>query len=86
VVIIEDLITSGGSLIKSAERLRELGLVVEDAVVLIDRGQGGANNLADAGIRGHAVFTLPAMLDYLVENGRMDKATADNVRAFISGN
>jgi uridine monophosphate synthetase len=85
IVIIEDVITSGGSIIKSAERLRELGLMVEDAVVLIDRGQGGVGNLADAGIRAHAVFTLPTMLDYLVESGRMEKAKASEVLAFLGG-
>lgn len=84
-VVIEDLITSGGSIIKSAQRLRELGLIIEDVVVLIDRGQGGVQNLADAGIRAHAVFTLPAMIDYLVEHGRMEKSVAEEVRAFISG-
>jgi uridine monophosphate synthetase len=85
VVIIEDVITSGGSIIKSAERLRELGLVVEDAVVLIDRGQGGIDNLADAGIRAHAVFTLPTMLGYLVQHGRMEESKADEVLAFLGG-
>lgn len=85
VIIIEDLITSGGSTIKTAERLRELGLIVEDVVVLIDRAQGGVQALAEAGIRAHAVFTLPTMLDHLVARGRMEKATADEVRAFLSG-
>lgn len=85
VVIIEDLITSGGSIIKSVARLRELGMIVEDAIVLIDRGQGGVQNLADAGIRAHAVFTLHAMIDYLVAAGRMDVATAADVRAFLAG-
>ncbi len=46
--------------------------------------QGGAANLAEAGIRAHAVFTLPTMLDYLVEQGRMEKASADDVRAFLA--
>ena len=82
-IIIEDVITSGGSIIKTVERLRELGLIIEDAIVLIDRGQGGVQNLADIGIRAHAVFTLPTMLDYLVEKGRMENSTADDVRAFL---
>ena len=80
-----NLITSGGSIIKSAERLRELGMVVEDVVVLIDREQGGVGNLADAGIRAHAVFTLSAMLDYLVGSGRLDAAKASEIRTFLSG-
>ena len=74
VIVIEDLITSGGSTIKTAEVLRNAGLVVEDVVVLIDREQGGVANLAQAGIRTHSVFTLTQMMDVLVAAGLLDTA------------
>lgn len=86
VVMIEDLITSGGSIIKSAERLRELGMVIEDVVVLIDRGQGGVENLEDSEITAHSVFTLPQLLDYLVTCGRLELEVATEVRTFLKGN
>ena len=41
VVIIEDVITTGGSIVSSVEQFRAAGLVVEDAIVLLDRQQGG---------------------------------------------
>lgn len=85
VVIIEDLITSGGSTIQTAERLREAGLIVEDAIVLIDREQGGVEKLAAAGIRAHAVYRLGEVLDELVAGGQIDEATAARVRAFVRG-
>ncbi len=85
VVIIEDLITSAGSIIQSAERLREAGLVVEDAIVLIDREQGGMANLAAAGIQGHAVYRLSDVLAELEAGGQIDNATAQRVRAFVRG-
>ncbi|MEJ5249368.1 MAG: orotidine-5'-phosphate decarboxylase [Caldilinea sp.] len=83
VAIIEDLITSGGSTIKTAELLREAGLVVEHAVVLIDREQGGVRNLAEAGIAAHAVLTLTQMLDVLVEAGRLDADKRLEVLRFL---
>ncbi len=83
VAIIEDLITSGGSTIKTAELLREAGLVVEHAVVLIDREQGGVHNLAEAGIAAHAVLTLTQMLDVLVEAGRLDADKRLEVLRFL---
>ncbi len=83
VVIIEDLITSGGSTIATAERLRAAGLIVEHAIVLIDREQGGVANLAAAGITAHAVFTLSELLDDLVAQGGIDAALREQVFAFM---
>ena len=83
VVVIEDLITSGGSTIKTAEQLRAAGLIVEHVIVLIDREQGGVENLAAAGITAHSVFTLSAMLDVLFENGAIDEVRRQEVLAFI---
>lgn len=83
VVIVEDLITSGGSTIQTAERLREVGLLVEHAIVLIDREQGGVENLRAAGIEAHAVFTLSAILDRLVAAGRLEPNRRDEVLAFL---
>jgi uridine monophosphate synthetase len=83
VVIIEDLITSGGSTIKSAERLRAAGLVVEDAIVLIDREQGGVENLAAAGIRAHSVFTLTDLLNALTTAGKLSAEKRTEVESFV---
>ena len=58
VVIIEDVITTGGSIVSSVELFRAAGLVVEDAIVLLDRQQGGVANLREAGIRVHSVLEL----------------------------
>ncbi|RIK39092.1 MAG: orotidine 5'-phosphate decarboxylase, partial [Chloroflexi bacterium] len=85
VVIVEDLITSGGSTIQNAERLRAAGLVVEHVIVLIDREQGGVANLAKAGITAHAVFTLTNVLDHLERSGRLSAERGAEVRAFVQG-
>ena len=83
VVIIEDLITSGGSVIEAATTLRAAGLQVTDAVVLIDREQGGAANLAQAGIAAHAVMRLGEVLTVLEQAGRISAEQAANVRAYL---
>ncbi|MFN8487502.1 MAG: orotidine-5'-phosphate decarboxylase [Caldilineaceae bacterium] len=83
VVIIEDLITSGGSTIQTAERLRAAGLIVEHVIVLIDREQGGVQNLTAAGITAHSVFTLSTLLDTLVDAGKLAGAKQQEVLAFI---
>ena len=85
VVIVEDLITSGGSTIQTAERLRAAGLIVEDAIVLIDREQGGVEQLAAAGIRAHSVFRLRPLLDSLVTIGVLPAATRAEIETFLAG-
>ena len=71
VVIIEDVITTGGSIIKFVELFRSAGLVVEDAVVLLDRQQGGVENLQKQGIRAHSVLALDEVLRLLAATGHI---------------
>ena len=85
VVVVEDLITSGGSTIQTAETLRAAGLVVEDVIVLIDREQGGVEKLAAAGIRAHSVFRLRPLLDSLVEMRLLAADKRAEIEAFLAG-
>ncbi|NOZ07021.1 MAG: orotidine-5'-phosphate decarboxylase [Chloroflexi bacterium] len=58
VVVLDDLITTGGSKLAAIEPLEQAGLHVRDVVVLIDREQGGADELAAKGYRLHSVLKL----------------------------
>jgi uridine monophosphate synthetase len=73
VVVLDDLITTGGSKMEAIAPLEEAGLVVEDVVVLIDRESGGREELARQGYRLHAVFTLRRALDVLVAHGEISE-------------
>ena len=57
VLLMDDLITKGGSVLKSAEAVRAEGGVVTDAVVLMDREENGKQNLAKDGITLHYLLT-----------------------------
>lgn len=57
-LLVEDVVTSGGQVIDSARQLRALGAAVSDAVCVIDRESGGTANLAAEGITLHALFTM----------------------------
>ena len=49
--IIEDVVTTGGSVLKSANTLREMGAVVKRAICVVDRQEGGSEFLAANGIQ-----------------------------------
>ena len=50
VIIIDDVATTGGSIVKAAEAARKAGAIVEHALVILDREEGGTENLAKAGM------------------------------------
>jgi len=56
-LLVEDVVTSGGQIIASAGDLRGLGARVTDAVCVINRESGGEAALAAAGITLHSLFT-----------------------------
>lgn len=57
VAILDDVITTGGSTITAIERAREAGLVVERAIALIDREEGGRENILAHCPRVDAILT-----------------------------
>ena len=56
VCLLEDVVTSGGALAESVAVLREAGLVVRNAVCVVDREEGGADALARIGVRLRALY------------------------------
>ena len=57
-VVIEDVITTAGQVSASVQQMRELGLVVEHAICVIDRQQDGRERLEKIGCSLNSVFTL----------------------------
>jgi uridine monophosphate synthetase len=70
-LVVDDLITRGTSKIEAIEPLKEAGLAVKDVLVLIDREQGGVEDLAQQGYRLHAILKFTDILDTLKESRRI---------------
>jgi len=77
VLIIDDLMTTGGSLVDPLGILNGSGLVVRDAIVLVDRGQGGAERLKRHGLHLVSILNLNQMLNFYMSRGMI---TEDDFR------
>lgn len=56
IVVLEDVITTGGSTLKAVDILREAGFRIPGVVVLVDREEGGREALEQAGLKVESVF------------------------------
>jgi uridine monophosphate synthetase len=82
-LLVDDLITKGHAKIEALAPLLEAGLIVRDILVLIDREQGGAEELAVRGYRLHSVLRLSAMLNTLAAVGSLPAAQVREVLQWI---
>jgi uridine monophosphate synthetase len=85
-LVIDDLITRGDSKLEAIAPLRDVGLLVSDVAVLLDRQSGGVQTLAAAGIKVHAVLRLSEMLDILEESGKLESKTRQDIDRWFKEN
>jgi len=83
-LVIDDLITTGGSKLEAIERLTSAGLKVCDIAVLIDRQSTKSEPLAEAGVRLHSVFTLDDLLQHWGHTGKVPAERIEEVKEFLS--
>ncbi len=62
VCLLEDVVTTGGALAEAVSALRDEGLVVRNAVCVVDREEGGSDVLARLGVRLEALFRANNLL------------------------
>jgi len=63
VVILDDVITTGGSTIKAIDKAIECGLKIVKVIVLVDREEGGRENIEQKGYQVESVFTKSELLE-----------------------
>ncbi|OAD55753.1 Uridine 5'-monophosphate synthase [Eufriesea mexicana] len=82
-VIIEDVVTSGSSILETANVLRNEGLKVTDTFVVIDREQGGQRNIENHGIRMWSLFTTTRLMAYLLEANKITPKIVKEVTDYL---
>ncbi len=83
VLIIDDLITTGESVIEAAEVVRDQGGVVNELVVLLDREQGGRERLKTSRIEPHVLFKISDAMTWLHKVGLIEDKVYDMVQKYI---
>uniref|UniRef100_A0A5S6Q669 Uridine 5'-monophosphate synthase n=1 Tax=Trichuris muris TaxID=70415 RepID=A0A5S6Q669_TRIMR len=83
-LIVEDVITHGASVCESVQALRSRGLLVSDAVIILDRCQGGEGRLSSFGVRQTSLFNLKEVVNYFYSNGRISREDFDRVNTYLT--
>jgi orotate phosphoribosyltransferase len=83
-LIIDDLITTGGSKFETVEPFEASGLKITDFIVLVDREQGGRAQLEAKGYKLHSVIGINELLDILKNEKKLSENDYDRAKKFIS--
>ena len=85
-LLVEDVITSGKSLIETIAEVEQEDLKVADIVVVLDREQGGKQLLESRGYKVHTLFNISEVCTILQENGELSDDEVKRIQDFLAGN
>ncbi|XP_012228432.1 uridine 5'-monophosphate synthase [Linepithema humile] len=85
-VIIEDVITSGSSILETIDALKKEQLNVTEAYVIIDREQGGRQNLENHGFKVKSLFGTMQLMKYLLDAGKITPEVVKDVNDYLTAN
>ncbi|UEQ78959.1 orotidine-5'-phosphate decarboxylase [Chryseobacterium arthrosphaerae] len=85
-LLVEDVITSGKSLVETIAEVEQEDLKVSDIVVVLDREQGGKQLLENKGYRVHTLFNISEVCGILQETGELSDEEVARIQDFLQGN
>ena len=84
-VLVDDLITDGGSKLQFVKAIREGGGKIEDVVVILDRQQGGEDVLLQEGVNLHKLIILKELLAHMVKKEYISQEQYSQVLVYLEG-
>ena len=84
ILLLDDLITTGASKIEAIDILRSEGLIVQDLVVLIERGAQGRQDMGSAGVNLRAFIHVKELFDVLLQNGTIDRRKYEQLMEYVA--
>ncbi|XP_050293883.1 uridine 5'-monophosphate synthase [Anthonomus grandis grandis] len=85
-LIVEDVVTSGSSILETVRDLQNEGLKCKEAIVLLNREQGGFKILESKGIKMHSLLKLTELIDYLIEANLISKDEREKLDKYLAEN
>lgn len=83
ILFFDDVVSEGLSKLEGIKPLEQLGAKVENIMVVVDREQGGRENLENAGYRVYALAKISELVDSLIQCEHISKKQADAVLNYI---
>ncbi|MGD0643551.1 MAG: hypothetical protein ABSA75_01450 [Candidatus Bathyarchaeia archaeon] len=83
ILFFDDVISEGLSKVEGIKPLQELGGNVKHLLVVINREQGGKENLEKLGFRVHALAKISEIVNSLYQNNHISKKQTDEVLAYV---
>ena len=84
VVMIDDVATTGGSVVNAIKSLKEANITIEDAYVIVNRMEGADEALKELGVKLHSITNIIQITQALHEQKLVDSDTLEKVRKQIS--
>ncbi len=84
VVMIDDVATTGGSIVNAIKSLTEVNVKVKDAYVIVDRMEGANESLEELGVKLHSILNILQITEILYEQKMIDVVILDKVKKQIS--
>ena len=84
VVMIDDVATTGGSVVNAIKSLTEVNVPVKDAYVIVDRMEGADKALAELGVKMHSILNILQITEILYEQKIIGIGILEKVKKQIS--
>jgi len=86
VVMVDDVVTTGTSVLNGINQLKEAGLLVSDLYVIINRLEGADKALSDIGVQPHQLTDILEITDILFQEKLIDKEIFEKIKNQVSRN
>ena len=84
VVMIDDVATTGGSVVNAIKSLNEVNVPVKDAYVIVDRMEGATESLAELGVKMHSILNILQITEVLYDQKMISIDILNKVKKQIS--